>query len=214
MTNTTITNKNNKIKSNRVLTCALMVCAFIPSSTTAAPVSNVGCPFPTLHMDGTYTCPDQTLSLEQRRNLFEEMKPFDKINGVKLDDYWPATAGHTSPISKHSSYEYNNVSYKGFSLFRDTGERAPIHYHEVAQLLCLDKGKILVKTEGEADKTYTAPDCYMMPAYTKVSVISLETKVEDCLLRVPKGGLDWVVIEPDYYYIQDQWQDGAKSHIM
>ena len=136
------------------------------------------------------------------------MKPFDEINGEKLDDTWPATAGLTVPISNNSAYEYEGVSFKGFRLSRPKGERAPIHYHEVPQLLCLESGSILVKTEGGADKTYQAPDCYMMPAYTKVSVISLEGgKVENCLLRVPKGGIDWVVIEPKYYDLQGQWED-------
>ena len=42
----------------------------------------------------------------------------------------------------------------------------------------------------------------MMPAYTKVTVLSLVTKVELCPLRIPKGGLDWVVLEPEYYELQ------------
>jgi len=134
------------------------------------------------------------------------MKPYDEINGVKLDDFWPATAGETFPIAEHYQYDYEGIDFVGYRLSRPTGERAPIHYHEVAQLLCLEKGRIMVMTEGEEDKFYSAPDCYMMPAYTKVSVISLETKVENCLLRVPKGGLDWVVIEPKYYELQGQWE--------
>jgi hypothetical protein len=132
------------------------------------------------------------------------MKPFDEINGEKLDQ-WPATAGVTEPLSNSSAFDYEGIDYRGYKLSRPTGKRAPIHYHEVAQQLCLQNGTILVKTEGEADKTYSAPDCYMMPAYTKVSVISLVTKVESCLLRVPKGGYDWIVIEPKYYDIQGQW---------
>lgn len=134
------------------------------------------------------------------------MKPYDEINGVKLDDFWPATAGDTFPIADHYQYDYQGIDFVGYRLSRPTGERAPIHYHEVSQLLCLESGKIMVMTEGEEDKFYSAPDCYMMPAYTKVSVISLETKVENCLLRVPKGGLDWVVIEPKYYDLQGQWE--------
>jgi len=139
--------------------------------------------------------------------MFESMKPFDEINGVKLDDFWPATAGKTVPIAKNYQYSYEGIDFKGYKLSRPTGERAPIHYHEVSQLLCLESGKIMVLTDGEPEKMYQAPDCYMMPAYTKVSVISLETKVESCLLRVPKGGLDWVVIEPKYYGLQGQWTE-------
>jgi len=166
----------------------------------------VDCPLPTFDVkSGDYTCPNQMLNLAERRTRFSRMKPFDEINGVKLDDHWPATAGNTVPLAGNYQYDYNGVSYKGYRLSRPTGERAPVHYHEVAQLLCLEKGKIRVLTDGEPDKTYTAPDCYMMPAYTKVSVISLETKVENCLLRVPHGGYDWIVIEPKYYDLQGQW---------
>jgi len=178
----------------------------------AASVSSVGCPLPTLK-GGRWTCPDQSLTLAQRRTLFDSMRPFDEINGVKLDDHWPATAGLTKPLAGKYEYDYEGIAFKGYRLSRPTGERAPIHYHEVSQLLCLEYGKIMVLTDQEEPKTYQAPDCYMMPAYTKVSVISLETKVENCLLRVPKGGLDWVVIEPKYYDLQGQWTEdltGAK----
>jgi len=85
---------------------------------------------------------------------------------------------------------------------RPTRERAHIHYHEGAQLLCLTEGNITVLTEGLQPKNYPAPACYMMPAYTKGTVLSLVTKVELCPLRIPKGGLDWVVLEPEYYELQ------------
>lgn len=126
------------------------------------------------------------------------MKPWDQINGETLDDNWPATAGQTLPMSNSPDTtkwdaHYNGVTFIAYTLSRPKGERAPIHYHEVPQQICLAKGKVLVKLEGSADKIYTAPDCYLMPAYTKMSVISLEDKVENCLFRVPDGGLDWVV---------------------
>ena len=171
---------------------------------TTAANTTAGCPLPTWHADGTWSCPDQSLTLEQRRNLLRDQMPFDEINGEKLDS-WPATAGTNAPISVNSAYDYEGISYRGFKLARPSGERAPIHYHEIEQMLCLDAGKILVKTEGKADATYSAPDCYMMPAYTKVTAIILEAKVESCLFRVPHGGLDWVVIEPQYYNLQGQW---------
>lgn len=178
--------------------------SFVTAQKDAA--SAIHCPMPTFNeATGGWSCPDQTLSLEQRRTLFESMKPFDEINGLKLDEFWPATAGDTKEMAPHFEYDYEGIDYKAYRLVRPTGERAPLHYHEVAQQLCLEKGKILVMTQGQPDKYYQAPDCYMMPAYTKVTVISLETKVETCLLRVPKGGLDWVVIEPKYYDLQGQW---------
>jgi len=181
--------------------------AKIVSDDVTRPNESIGCPLPTYLGGDVWLCPDQTLTLEQRRTLFDAMKPFDEINGVKLDDYWPATAGKTDPIANHYAFDYEGISFKGYKLSRPTGERAPIHYHEVAQQLCLEKGKIMVMTDGQEDRYYQAPDCYMMPAYTKVSVISIDEKVESCLLRVPHGGLDWVVIEPKYYDLQGQWTE-------
>ena len=72
-------------------------------------------------------------------------------------------------------------------------------------MLCLTSGSITVLVEGSEPANYAAPDCYMMPAYTKVSVLTLETKDELALLRVPEGGLDWVVLEEAYYGLQGQW---------
>lgn len=173
------------------------------------PGQTIGCPLPALK-NGRFVCPDENLSLEQRRTLFDNMKPWNQINGETLDDNWPATAGQTEPMSSSPdtakwNVHYGGVLYTAYTLSRVAGERAPIHYHEVPQQICLAKGKVLVKLEGSADKIYTAPDCYLMPAYTKMSVISLEDKVENCMFRVPDGGLDWVVIEPNYYGLQGQW---------
>ena len=187
---------------------------------------SIGCPLPRLDpKDGRWRCPNQKLSLDERRKLLPP--PYDEINGEKLYSTWPATEGTTTFISNNtnpsnyivtdtsgiavssqtsSQFEYEGVTYAGYRLGRPEGERAPIHYHETPQLLCLREGKIMVKTEGLPDATYEAPDCYMMPAYTKASVISLKGgKVEDCLFRTPYGGRDWVVIEPNYYNLQGQW---------
>ena len=187
---------------------------------------SIGCPLPRLDpKDGRWRCPNQKLSLDERRKLLPP--PYDEINGEKLYSTWPATEGTTTFISNNtnpsnyivtdtsgiavssqtsSQFEYEGVTYAGYRLGRPEGERAPIHYHETPQLLCLREGKIMVKTEGLPDATYEAPDCYMMPAYTKASVISLTGgKVEDCLFRTPYGGRDWVVIEPNYYNLQGQW---------
>lgn len=153
--------------------------------------------------------------------------PYDEINDEKLNYTWLAKEGTITFISNYtnpskyivtdtsgiavsnqtsSQIEYEGVTYAGYRLGRPEGERAPIHYHETPQFLCLCEGKIMVKTEGLPDATYEAPDCYMIPAYTKASVISLTRgKVEDCLFRTPYGGRYWVVIEPNYYDLQGQW---------
>ena len=52
----------------------------------------------------------------------------------------------------------------------------------------MQEGEISVYMEGAPVQKYKAPDCYMMPAYTKVSVITHVKKVETCLLRIPEGG--------------------------
>jgi quercetin dioxygenase-like cupin family protein len=168
----------------------------------------MGCPVPRQEKNGRWICPDQSLNISERRALLEDQKPWDEVNGEKLTQ-WKATAATTTHISPKGSwhYDYEGVNYVGYHVERAGGERAPIHYHEQAQLLCLEEGSILVKVQGQPDASYSAPDCYMMPAYTKLSVISITTKKEKCLLRIPHGGLPWVVLEPEFQEgLQGQWE--------
>ena len=101
----------------------------------------------------------------------------------------------------------NGIARSGLSsLLRPEGERTPIHYHETPQMFCLRQGKILVKREGYPDTMYEPPACYVMEAYIKMATISLVgDKVEDCLLRKQHGDFNWVVLEPDYLHLQNQW---------
>ena len=179
------------------------------SPVSVAPLPAGTCPLPVYLEDGTYGCQDQSLTLEQRRQLLPP--PYDMINGRRLEDIQPASGATTLPITDRAStnsYSYLGVDYAAFNITRTTGYRAPIHYHEQPQMLCLTSGRITVVTEGEEDKDYEAPDCYMMPAFTKVSVLTRDTKVEVGQMRVPKGGYNWIVLEPEYYDLQGQWAGG------
>jgi hypothetical protein len=200
-----------------VAVISLLGFASHPEHTTAVWLNTAdGCPYPThpRHVrdfeegEDKWQCPNQQLSLDDRRAVLPP--PYDKIN-EEVPHGWlngkyvpfPATGADATPVSTNTpGYYYDEVDYVAYNVARPTGERAPIHYHEVAQLLCLTEGNITVLTEGLQPKNYSAPACYMMPAYTKVTVLSLVTKVELCPLRIPKGGLDWVVLEPEYYELQ------------
>lgn len=162
-----------------------------------------------------YTCLNENITLKDRRDLLFHQEPYDQINGVRLDDIQPALAATTWKIGDdvmgagrtvQSAFEYQGATYAGFMVERAAGYRAPIHYHEVPQLLCLVEGSVEVWMEGQTPKIYTAPDCYMMPAYTKVCPLTLKKKKEYALLRVPKGGYDWIVLEEKYHDMQTQWK--------
>lgn len=166
-------------------------------------------------------CPDLNLSLEQRRQLVTQfMGPLDEINGVKLDRIQKAKAAKTTMYGQNqnpnatTAFKYQGTQYVAYVVERDTGFRAPIHYHEVPQMLCLLEGTVEVWMEGAATKNYTAPDCYMMPAYTKVCPLTIKKKIEFAYLRIPQKGLDWVVIEEQYYAQQGQWADKLHEQIM
>jgi len=176
---------------------------------------SISCPLPRFDpSDGRWRCINQQLTLEQRRELVADMQPFDEINGEKLDETWPATAGKTTDLSHNpyrngtmtDEYDHEGVIYMFQNLVRPEGERTPIHYHETPQMFCLRQGKILVKREGYPDTMYEPPACYVMEAYIKMATISLVgDKVEDCLLRKQHGDFNWVVLEPDYLHLQNQW---------
>lgn len=171
----------------------------------AAPKAEVDCALPEIQADSRFACPDQTLTLEERRNKFEDMKPFDLINGERLDDKWPASG--STHVADTQKWNLDGIQYNRYQLSRKAGERSPIHYHENAQITCLKQGKVMLFQEGEENQVFEAPDCYLMPPYKKMSALSLTDKIEEELFHVPEGGLDWVVIEPNYYYLQGQWED-------
>ena len=176
---------------------------------------NAQCSFPIhpQHHIGTHVfkCLNESISLDERRRLVPG--PYNEINGQNLDILQPALAATTWKIGANetgrnvkSSYAYQGATYAGFMVERPAGYRAPIHYHEVPQLLCLTEGSVEVWMEGHETKTYSAPDCYMMPAYTKVCPLTLTKKREYALLRVPDHGYDWIVLEEKYYSLQTQWK--------
>jgi len=195
-----------------VLAVALVgVVAYV--ATTPDTCSELACPYliyPSSFTNWEWTCPDQSLTLEERRTL-PQFEPFNEINGLVMETLQPASAAFPIPFSNRSTYWYQNVTYLVYKIGRPAGLRAPIHYHEVPQEICLEKGKITVYEEGSDPVNYTAPDCYLMHAFRKMSVLTLEDKVEICPFRVPDGGYDWIVLEEQYYDQQGQWQEDEQS---
>ena len=70
--------------------------------TTPAVEAAPQCPFPTFPSttlgNTQYVCPDEKLTLDQRRDLLESMKPWNSINGVVLEDIQPASGAKTAFI--------------------------------------------------------------------------------------------------------------------
>jgi len=163
-----------------------------------------------MYKHGRYVCGDQSVTLEARRKELAYMEPFDEVNGRRLDDTWPATA--STPYAETIAWELEGISYRKYQITRPAGERSPIHVHENAQLTCLKKGKVMLFIEGQEDQILTAPDCTLMPPFTKMSSLSLEDKVEEEYFRFPQGGLDWIVLEPKYHSIQGQWTPGQDQN--
>jgi len=173
------------------------------------PNPKVHCALPEIQKNGEHACPDQTKSIEERRNRHDEMKPFDQINGVRLDDFWPASA--SVHVAETQRWEQDGIKYNRYRLFRKAGERSPIHYHENAQITCLKEGRVMLFQEGEEDQIHEAPDCYLMPPHKKMSALSLTDKIEEELFHIPADGIDWVVLEPNYHHLQGQWTSPSEK---
>lgn len=87
---------------------------------------------------------------------------------------------------------------------RQPGYRTPIHVHPRPQTVCLLSGTVLNIMEGHNDTMYSAGDCYVMPALTKMVNYNIGnvSYTDHDIFRVPAGETDWVVIEPDHLDMQ------------
>lgn len=120
--------------------------------------------------------------------------PHDTING-KLPPGIPS--GARSDIVSSEWHERELFVVYAIS-GRQPGYRTPIHVHPRPQTVCLLEGTVLNIVEGRNDTMYSAGDCYVMPALTKMvnyNIGNVSYKDHD-IFRVPAGETDWVVIEP------------------
>merc|ERR1712187_356092 len=64
---------------------------------------------------------------------------------------------------------------------------------------------VLNIVEGRNDTMYSAGDCYVTPAFTKMVNYNIGkvSYTDHDIFRVPAGETDWVVIEPGHLDLQD-----------
>jgi hypothetical protein len=162
--------------------------------------------------------------IARTRAAFQEP---DRINGVVPPGKAAMSMGSPgAPFSNkptHTMLEYVNrqplengtsTLYAVWYNSRRVMERTPIHVHPETQFTCVLNGTLMFIAEGMPIRNYSNGECYVMPGMTKMVSVNVgdSAYVDLDIFRVSAGSVPWIVIEPDYYWLQTTQFDQKDQH--